>query len=169
MKICPCEPVLLECSDCRRASSGCSASARRRDSEEREILAGIGSGNESPGRAVKEDSRSDPGMAFDLGAAAAARTGSGMGVSGCFDPDDEEVAGGLGVGSRPAIGRPDSFDGSVGFGIDLEASRVATGELASSPTGSRDDLEGGDPDLAELPASGFITVPKHDRMGFIKP
>ena len=129
-------------------------------------LVGIGSGNDSLGGAVKEDSGTNSGTASDPGAGAAAGAGSGMGLES---------------GSGVAIGGPDSFDGPVGSGMDSAASRAgdsATGlgmtcsgpaAFASSLRDSVDDLEGV-PGLAKPPRAvvRLTMVPMRDRRDFVE-
>lgn len=141
-------------------------------------MAGIGSGDDSLGRAVKEDSRSDAGTASELAAGAAAGAGAGASIGAGASKGT-----GAGVGSGAAIGGLDSFDGPVGSAADSAASRAGDsatglGTTISGPEGFASNLRDSDDDLAGVPGlekppvravdDRFIMVPIRDLMDFVE-
>lgn len=128
-------------------------------------LAETGSWDDFLGRAAKEDSGNDTGVASDVRAISTARADSAVNVT------LEETS-------------SDRFDGSVGSGRDLAASRIgdpAAGfgmafsgprAFASSLRCSPDDLDGvgglAEPPVREVVDDRLIILPNRDRRDFVK-
>ena len=139
------------------------ALARLRESGEHEIW--VMAFGDFLGGAVKKDSGSDTGGASDVRASSTARADSAANVT------LEETS-------------SDRFDGSVGSGMDLAASRIgdpAAGfgmtfswprAFASSLRCSPDDLDGvgglPEPPVREVVDDRLIMLPNRDRRDFVK-